>query len=141
MTICYVVVEISSCQRVPRALGKFAITFSAISSQQHANLSSKALSVITDCRASWSQKVKCDYLLQLLFKIPQCGLNPHRPEIQACSRRTGRTQLAIFVWHSKQSFNSKANILKISHGLDQFNRKILLVNVKLVAALKYYLAL
>lgn len=48
----------------------------------------------------------CDYLIQL--HIPQSHLNLPQPEIDACSRRTGRTQLVIFLWHAKQWFISMA---------------------------------
>lgn len=42
-----------------------------------------------------SQKVWCDYLVQSLFKIPQCGLNLHRPEIHVRTKRAGRTHICL----------------------------------------------
>lgn len=87
-----------------------------------------------------SEKVKCDYLVELLFKIPQLVSLLTNLRLHACSRRTGRTQLLILVWHSKRWFNFKADIFKIPHSLDQFTGRVLLENLKLVAALPLPLA-
>lgn len=97
---------------------KSVLLFSAVSSQKHANFPQEALSVTADCKALLKQLLEkstlkeCDYLVQLLFKIPQCGLNPLQPEILASSRGTGRAQIVYFVWHAKQWCTFKGDLFQ-----------------------------